>query len=136
MEENCRQELLAKTKQALDADDWNAVVRLWRPWIELGDAEAKYQVAYHYLWCTPCEDEATCDRMRQFLREAAAEDHPDAVWFLATCQTRSQEMNPELDQLVLRAGQLGSVSAQRELGVMYATGEWSGPKDLAEAARW
>ena len=31
MEETVRQELLAKTKQALDADDWNAVMRLWQP---------------------------------------------------------------------------------------------------------
>ena len=36
----------------------------------------------------------------------------------------------------LRAAQLGSVDAQRTLGVMYATGEWSAPKDLTEAARW
>jgi len=28
------------------------------------------------------------------------------------------------------------VNAQRELGVMHATGDWSVPKDLAEAARW
>jgi TPR repeat protein len=28
------------------------------------------------------------------------------------------------------------VNAQRELGAAYATGDWSGPKDLVEAARW
>ena len=56
MEELLRKELLAKTKQALDADDWNTVVRLWQPWVEQGDAEAEYQLAYNYLWCTPCDD--------------------------------------------------------------------------------
>jgi len=34
-------ELIAK-----DADDWNAVVRLWQPWVQQGDAEAEYQLAY------------------------------------------------------------------------------------------
>src|SRR5579863_628581 len=136
MEEILRQELLAKTKQALNADDWNAVVRLWQPWVQQGDAEAEYQLAYHYLWCTPCDDEATCDQMKELLRGAAAKDHPDAIWFQATREIHPRETNPEFETELLRAGQLGSVFAQRALGVMYATGEWSGPKDLAEAARW
>jgi TPR repeat protein len=136
MEETLREELLAKTKLALDADDWDAVARLWQPWIDQGDAEAEYQLAYHYLWCTPCEDDATRERMEALIRDAAAKDHPDAIWFQATHQTRSRETNSELDRLLLRAGQLGSVNAQRELGAMYATGDWSGPKDLVEAARW
>jgi TPR repeat protein len=136
MEEPLRQELLAKTKQALDADDWNAVVRLWQPLIEQGDAEAEYQLAYHYLWCTPCDDEATRDHMKDLLRRAAAKNHPDAIWFLTTRRKHDRATDPEYEQQLLRAGQLGSVSAQRELGVMFATGEWTGPKDLAEAARW
>lgn len=136
MEETLREELLARTKQALNADDWDTVARLWQPWIEQGDAEAEYQLAYHYLWCTPCEDDATRERMKALIRDAAAKDHPDAIWFQATQQTRPRETNPEFGRLLLRAGQLGSVNAQRELGVMYATGEWSGPKDLVEAARW
>src|SRR5215510_14012795 len=107
MKETLRQELLAKTKQALDADDWNAVVRLWQPWVEQGDAEAKYQLAYHYLWCTPCEDDTTCDRMNEFLRDAAAKNHPDAIWFLASRQTRPRETNAEFERLLLRAVQFG-----------------------------
>jgi TPR repeat protein len=125
MEESLRQELLAKTKQALDSDDWNAVVRLWQPWVEQGDAETEYQLAYHYLWCTPCEDDATCDRMKELVRDAAAKDHKDAIWFLATSETHPRGTNPEFEGQLLRAGQLGSVNAQRELGVMYATGTWA-----------
>jgi len=136
MEETLREELLAKTQQALDADDWDAVARLWRPWIEQSEAEAEFQLAYHYLYLTPCEDDATRERMEALLRDAAAKDHPDAIWFVATHLTRPREANPELEQLLLRAGQLGSVNAQRALGVRYATGDWTGPKDLAEAARW
>lgn len=136
MEESLRLELLAKTKQALDADDWNSVVRLWQPFLEQGDAEAEYQLAYHYLWCTPCDNDATCGQMKALLRRAAAKNHPDAIWFLNTRQTHARETSPEYEQQLVRAGQLGSVPAQRELGVSYATGDWAGPKDLAEAARW
>jgi hypothetical protein len=118
MEETLREVLLAKTKRALDADDWDAVARLRQPWIEEGDAEAEFQLAYHYLWCTPCEDDATTERMEALLRDAAAKEYPDAIWFLATHLTRPREANRELERLLLRAGQLGSVNAQRELGVM------------------
>ena len=131
MEELLRQELLAQTKQALDADDWNAVVRLWKPWVEQGDADAEYQLAFNYLWCTPCDDEATCDQMKELLIRAAAKNHPDAIWFLATRALGARETSPEFERDLLRAGELGSIHAQRQLGVMYATGERSGPKDLA-----
>ena len=92
-------------------------------------------LAYHYLWCASSEDGATCDRMNELLKDAAAKDHPDAIWFLATRQTHLP--SPEYERLVLRAGQLGSANAQREPGVMYATGDWSGPKDSRKlCARW
>ena len=139
MEETLQQELLAKTRRALDADDWESVVRLWEPWVEQGDAEAQYQLAYHYLWFTPCDDGATRDRMVALVEQAAAKDHPDAVWFLARQRLWSKrlgEIDPEADQMLLRAGRLGSMDAQRELGASYARGDWSGPQDLAEAVRW
>jgi TPR repeat protein len=136
MKEILRQELLAKTKQALEADDWNAIMRLWQPWVQQGDAEAEYQLAYHYLWCSPCDDDATCEDMKELLRIAAGKDHPDAIWFLANREIHPQETNPEFERQLRRAGQLGSVHAQHQLGVMNATGEWSGPKDLTESARW
>lgn len=136
MEEAVRQELLARTKQALDADDWDAVVRLWQPWVQQGDPEAEYQLAYHYLWSTPCDDDATRDSMKELLKDAASKDHPDAIWFLAARESQDPETEPNYAQQLLRAGDLGSVNAQRALGVAYATGDWPGPKDLAEAARW
>jgi hypothetical protein len=79
MDKILRQEFLAKTKHALEADDWNAVVELWQPWVEQGDAEAEYQLAYHYFWCTPCEDDSKRAEMKELLRRAAAKDHPDAI---------------------------------------------------------
>lgn len=136
MEARRRDLLLAETQRPLDSHDWDAVVRIWQPWIEQGDAEAEFQLAYHYLWFTPCEDENTCKRMEALIRNAAGKDHPDAIWFLATHLTSSQRLNPERDRLLLRAGELGSAHAQRELGVRYATGDWSGPTDRVEAVRW
>jgi len=41
----------------------------------------------------------------------------------------------ERDALLLKAGELGSVEA-RDLGALYATGDWTGPRDPAQAAVW
>ncbi len=128
--EKALQELLAKTKHALAGEDWSAVELLWQPWADQGDPEAQYQLAYHYFWFTPCGDDATRTRMKALVKEAAAKDHPDAIWF----QTRHTD--PDYQQQLLRAGHLGSVNAQRALGVNYATGDWSGPKDLSQAVHW
>ncbi|QOY88129.1 tetratricopeptide repeat protein [Paludibaculum fermentans] len=136
MEEPLRQELLAKTKQALDGDDWEGVVRLWQPWVDLGDCEAEYQLAYHYFWCTPCDDDLMRGSMLGLMRAAAAQEHPEAIWFLAHRELQPYESNPEYQRELLRAGRLGSVHAQRALGVAYATGDWAGPQDLVEAVRW
>lgn len=139
MEEVVRQELVAKTRQALDVDDWDAVMRIWEPWIEHGDPEAEYQLAYHYLWWwTPVEDDAMRERMEKLLADAAAQGHPDAIWLLAQRLRRQDRpgADAEFKRLLLHAGHLGSVHAQRDLGVFYSTGDWSGPKDPAEGARW
>jgi len=111
-------------------------VRLWQPYVEQGDCEAKYQLAYHYLSGTPCDDDLMCDCMMGLMRAAAAQEHPEAIWFLAQQERQPCEANPEYERELLRAGRLGSVHAQRALGVAYATGDWTGPQDLAEAARW
>jgi hypothetical protein len=42
MKETLPRELLDKTKQALDLEDWDAVERLWQPWVGQGDADAEY----------------------------------------------------------------------------------------------
>jgi arginine decarboxylase-like protein len=84
MEETVRQELLAKTKQALDADDWKAAEHIWQPWIEQGDAEAEFQLGYHYLRYTARKDDLTTERMEALVNTAASKDHPHAICFLAT----------------------------------------------------
>jgi TPR repeat protein len=37
---------------------------------------------------------------------------------------------------LLKAGELGSLEAQRDLGALYATGDWTGPRDAVRAAEW
>lgn len=118
MEEVRRQELLAKTKRAVDANDWRAIVPLWQPWVERGDAEAEYQLGYNCLWCNTCDDDAIYHEMEELLRRAAAKNHADAIWFLATREKGGRETSPEFERELLRAGQLGSIHAQRVLGVL------------------
>lgn len=130
-------QLLAATQQALKADDWPAVEQIWQPYIDQGDLEAHYQLAYHYLWCNGVDDDAIRDRMYDLLRHAASKDHADAVWFLADRHDKlDPEQSPTYARDILRAGHLGSKHAQRALGVAYATGDWTGPQDLTEAIRW
>jgi hypothetical protein len=40
------------------------------------------------------------------------------------------------DALLLKAGESGSLEAQRDLGALYATGDWTGPRDAVRAAEW
>ena len=137
MDKALRHELLAKTKHALDADDWNAVERIWQPSIEQGEAEAEFQLGYHYLRFAAHEDDSATERMEALVRSAAAKDHADALWFLASRLQHSQQgTTPESERLLLRAGELGSVNAQGLLGCLYATGDCSWPMDLAKAAAW
>ena len=49
---------------------------------------------------------------------------PMRCTFLSHC-SKGQER----DALLLKAGELGSLDAQRDLGALYATGNWTGPKD-------
>src|SRR5215469_13368877 len=121
MEEVIRQELLAKTKRAIDANDWRAVVPLWQPWVEQGDAEAEYQLAYNCLWSTTCDDDATYREMEELLRRVAAKNHADAIWFLAARESGDPETSPDLARELLRAAELGSMHAQGAIGVRYET---------------
>ena len=137
MEEALRQELLAKTKHALDHDDWDAVERIWQPWIDQGEAEAEFQLGYHYLRFASRDDDPARERMEALVRAAAAKDHADALWFIASHLRWPQtECTPEAERLLLRAGELGSLNAQASLGNLYATGDSSVPVDLAKSVAW
>lgn len=136
MDAALREELLNKTRAALEAGDWPAVVRQWEPWAEAGDAEGAYQLAYHHFWYGPAEEEAEDERMMALLRGAAAQGHAEAMWLLLRQEGRPTQRDAGFVGLLRRAGEMGSAHAQRELGVLYATGDWAGGLDEAEAARW
>ena len=136
MEEALKEKLLQETQLAAKAEDWDAVVSIWKRWADEGDAEAQFQIAYQYLF-GPFgeEDTETHDEMVSLLRSAAAQDHADAMYWLYI-ETHSGEQDAKADALLLKAGMSGSIWAQRDLGALYATGWWTGPKDPVEGARW
>jgi TPR repeat protein len=133
MELTLKQNLLKLTGPLLAADDWPSVEALWRPYVDQGDLDAQAQLAYMCLWCFD-ETEEKDREMRSLLRAAANAGHADAMYWSAQFSTPE---GTERDDLLKTAASLGSRGAQRHLGAMYATGDWTaGPKDPTKAVYW
>jgi len=115
-----------------EASEWSAVEALWEPYISQNDVEAQFRLAYYYLFGAFDESPQKRAEMQELLRAAAERAHPDAVYWLGQLYPEGAER----DSLLLRAGDLGSLEAQRDLGALYATGDWTGPHDPARAAEW
>jgi TPR repeat protein len=134
MDEQIKRRLKDETDRLLEdeATEWSAIEALWRPYVDQGDTEAQFRIADAYL--DFCFDEGPeKDReMRNLLRTAAGKGHPGATYRLCN----SYHEGSERDALLLKAGELGSIKAQRDLGALYATGDWTGPKDPALGAEW
>src|ERR1700691_3462652 len=105
-----------------DAGEWSSVEALWNPYIMQHDVEAQFRLAYYYLFCSFDEGPQKRIEMEKLLHTAAEREHPDAVYWLGHLYPRGAER----DSLLLRAGELGSMEAQRDLGALYATGDWTG----------
>jgi hypothetical protein len=73
------------------------------------------------------------DRARKCLQEAADAGHADAMYWITR---RGRAEDKESDELLMKAGELGSRGAQRDLGALYATGDWTGPKDPIRGIHW
>lgn len=131
MDPSTSQRLIDATEAFHKENNWAAVEALWRPYVDQGDLEAQFRLAYYYLFYSFDEEAETRARMVDLLRTAADQGHPDAVYFLSHCSK-----GEERDALLLKAGELGSLYAQRDLGSYYATGNWTGPKDPALAVQW
>jgi TPR repeat protein len=134
MDEHTAKRLIEKS-ELLNEDEtskWSSVEALWKPYISQDDLEAQFRLAYYYLF--GCFDEGPEKRteMEKLLRTAADRAHPDAVYWLGHLYPEGAER----DSLLLRAGELGSLEAQRDLGALCATGDWTGPHDPARAALW
>jgi TPR repeat protein len=127
-----RQRLLDATEAFHEENDWPATEALWRPYVETGDLEAQFRLAYYYLFYSFDEEARTRAEMEDLLRTAANGSHPDAVYWLGHLYPDGAER----DALLCKAGELGSLHAQRDLGALYATGNWTGPKDSVQAVQW
>jgi TPR repeat protein len=134
MDEQIAMQLKAETGRLLkdEATDWSAIEALWRPYVAQGEIEAQFRMADAYLDYGFDEGPEKDREMRTLLRIAADKGHPDATYRLRY----SYKEGAESDALLLKAGELGSLEAQRDLGANYATGDWTGPKDPAKGAEW
>jgi uncharacterized protein len=134
MNEHLAKRLIDETELLHDdeASEWSAVEALWRPYVAQDDVEAQFRLAYYYLFYSFDEGPQKHAEMEKLLRRAAEREHPDAVYWLGHLYPEGAER----DSLLLRAGELGSLEGQRDLGALYATGDWTGPHDPVRAAEW
>ena len=125
--------LIEQTRLLLedDATEWKTVEALWRPYVDRNDVNAQFHLADFYL---DYYDEVPQKEleMKNLLRRAADQGHADATYRLR----QQYPEGTERDALLLKAGELGSLDAQRDLGALYATGDWTGPRDAIRAAEW
>jgi uncharacterized protein len=134
MDAHLREKLIAQTARAVETQDWPYIESLWQPHVELGDTDAVFQLAYHYLFFGFDEGLDKDEEMLRLLGSAATRGHPDATYWYAIRQTA---LKPEERDLLLQtAANLGSAPAQRHVGALFATGDWTGPKDLQAAILW
>jgi uncharacterized protein len=128
---------LEQAKDAIANGRYQEAEALLRPLRNTGDAEADY--LYGSLLFSEPDLVDTDDAMDAFER-AAALDHPDACYQLATTEIDENDgivVGPVVDgELLLRAAELGNVDAQRTAGVLHANGEDGFPQDLAAARQW
>ena len=110
-------------------------IRLLQPLAETGVAEAQFLLGY--LFFTGAN--VSKPESRDWLERAASQDHPEATYWLA-CMGADCDFGPPDDdhgrRLLLRAAELGSPAAQRDLGCFYATGDSGFPKDQSSARNW
>jgi TPR repeat protein len=134
MDEHIAKRLIDETERlhSDEASEWLAVEALWGPYIAQNDVEAQFRLAYYYLFYSFDEGPQKRTEMEKLMRTAADRDHPDAVYWLSHLYSQGEER----DSLLLRAGELGSLEGQRDLGVLYATGDWTGPHDPVRGAEW
>jgi uncharacterized protein len=134
LDEQTKKQLIDKTDHLLqdEATEWSVIESLWRPLVDQGDAEAQFRLADAYLDYGFDEGPEKDREMRELLNLAAGKNHPDAVYRLGNRYNEGAER----DALLLKAAEPGSIGAQRDLGAFYATGDWTGPKDLALAVEW
>jgi hypothetical protein len=71
-----KQLLIDATEAFHEEDNWSAVEALWRPYVEQGDLEAQFRLAYYYLFYSFDEEAKTRAEMVDLLRTAADRGQP------------------------------------------------------------
>jgi len=133
MDPQIAKQLIDETKLLVESEaaEWSAVEALWQPHIAQRDIDAQFHLADFYLDYFDEGPEKEME-MKRLLRRAADHGHADATYRLR----QQYPEGAERDALLLKAGELGSLEAQRDLGALYATGDWTGPHDALVGAEW
>jgi len=128
-------EAIEEARQAIEREEYDGASLLLRPLADAGSAEARYLLGYLYFTSADVDPQES----HQWLQRAAAQHHPEAIFHLA-CWRRDGSFGPPDDEmhrnLLIRAAELGSVQAQRDLGCCYATGDDGWPLDPVLGRVW
>jgi TPR repeat protein len=135
-----RDESIDRAKRAIASKDRETAIALLQPLAAAGDRDAQFLMGSRFF----CNlDLVPVTEALQWLARASDAGHAEATYELALFRSGDDfglEYGPptteESVNLLMRAGELGCVRAQYDLGALYATGDWAGPKDAAEARRW
>lgn len=107
----------------IESETWDTI----RAAAKDGDAEAQFLLGYRFSDARlDCEDSEDCEK---WLRAAAEQDHPEALYELALTRFGAQiecgdhVLDDARYKLLLRAASLGSVNAQRDVAVLYIWGD-------------
>jgi uncharacterized protein len=133
-----KQAQLDKAKAAIEAGNCEVAIPLLLPLAESNNMEAQFLLGYMYVFADyeyPFTDSVAHD----WLVKAKEQGHADACYYLAwfpNAQGFSSIDDEEDMNLLIEAGERGSVKAQRDLGAYFATGDWIGEKNEATAVKW
>jgi TPR repeat protein len=101
--------------EAIEHEEYELAAQLLHGPADAGSAEAHYML--DYLYFTSANVDAT--ESRQWLKRAAAQQHADELFHLSNWNDDSTSGPPDSEHrraLLLRAGEIGSLRAQRDLG--------------------
>ena len=122
-------------REAIERGEYERAEDLLRGPASAGSAEAQYLLGYLYFTSANVD----ANESRQWLERAAAQQHADALFHLSNWNEDGTTGPPDSEHrraLLLRAGELGSLQAQRDLGCYYAIGEAGFPLDPSLGRLW
>jgi len=122
-------------QEAIEREEYDAAMPLLRGSADSGSAEAQYLLGYLYFTSADVD----LAESKQWLERAAGQGHAEALFYLSDLNDDGTTGPPDSDYrrtLLVRAAELGSLRAQRDLGCYYAIGEFGFPLDLRLGRLW